>query len=159
MAMKITAEIKQDYTQTQEIDKARFQNKKEKLYAFELEGRLKEWGHWLTKSLDNGAGYPRRSITDSAMEGSRSTATYYPPDNDRAGEVHKAYLHLCVVHAIWAEALRLEYVIDKLDFEKIKNNTLVKRQSESAKKMGISRDYYKVLLKSAKSFVEGRISR
>jgi hypothetical protein len=87
------AQLIQSYTPIRPIDKARQLDPKtrEKMYAYQLEMRLQEWGVWYSKSLDNGTGYSNRSITVAALEFSRSTAPYYPSDNASAEEVHKHF--------------------------------------------------------------------
>ena len=153
-------QLTQSYTPSLLIDKARQLEPKtrEKMYAYQLEMRLQEWGIWYSKSLDNGTGYSNRSITVAALEFSRSTAPYYPFDNTQAEEVHKAFLHLKYIHADWANVLSAEYVRHKLDIEREGNKTRTKKQEARAKKLEMSLGNYKVLLRTAKSFVEARIT-
>jgi hypothetical protein len=157
---KFTATIKQIYTPLAEIDKALgLQLKREKVYAFELENRLQEWGRWLAKCLDNGMGYPNRSATDKALEGSHGSAPVYPPDNPYAEAVNIAFLDLRNKHHLWADVLESEYVHTLTQIEKESGLTRSKKMEDRAKRLQITFGNYKVMLRAAKSFIEGRISR
>lgn len=74
-----------------------------------VEPCLLHWGRWLAKSTTGGLGYPKRSITEAALEGSRSTATHYYPDNPEAEEIEKFVKLLAKDHASWADVLRKHY--------------------------------------------------
>jgi hypothetical protein len=54
--------------------------------------------------------------------------------------------------------LQAEYVRNKLEFEKEGNKTRTKKQEARAKLLEMSLGNYKVLLRTAKSFVEARIT-
>jgi hypothetical protein len=159
--MNITAQLKQYYTAPQKIDKGRELDPKtrEKMYAYELEVRLQEWGRWLATCLDNGLGFPSRNVLITALEGSAATAPHYPKDNVYAERVHASVLELSVRHKNWAEVLKIEYVRSKLDYEKTTGKTRSKNQHDHAKQLNLTYSNYLQYLRCAKNFVEGRISR
>lgn len=157
----IKTTVTQEYSPQFEIDKARkLQKKQEKLLAYELEMRLQEWGRWLAKCLDNGLGYSPRSITSAAFEGSRSTVPTYPPDNAFAESVHDAFLKLAKTHYEWACVLKSEYVRSKLELDHDMKVALSRAENMKlrAKRLGMTYGNYKVILRMAKSYIEGHIT-
>jgi hypothetical protein len=155
--MELVAHSTQQYTPLKPIDKCRIKAG-EKLYAFELELRLKQWGWWLAKQLDGGLGYNPRSITCIALEGSRSTGGHYPADDSRAEQIHEAVNVLTERHKHWAQVLKAEYVRGKLDLLVEQGKALKQKQQERAQRLDLSYSNYRVFLRSAKSFIEGRIT-
>ena len=155
--MEMSAQYNQSYTPLKPIDINRFKAG-EKIYAYELEFRLKHWGGWLAKQLDGGMGFNPRSITSIALEGSRSTGNYYPDEDIVAEQIHSAVITLSERHRNWAQVLKAEYVRGKLDLLEEQGKALKQRQQERAKRLDISYANYRVFLRSAKSFIEGRIT-
>lgn len=106
--------------------------------------RLKEWGYWKSKCEGYGLGFPTKSIIISAVEGSRSTAPIYPPDNQYAEEVNDIIIVLRERHPEWEKVIKLEYVDPGT-------------QSDKAIKLKLTRSSYLQILTSGKIWVDARL--
>jgi hypothetical protein len=107
--------------------------------------RLREWGLWWVKSLAQGLGHPSRSTLVSALEGSRSTAPFYPKDNERAEEIHQIILDM--VH-------KCPDLVSIIKFEYTENGS----QSEKMRRLKIKPFIYRKTLDRGITWVASRIT-
>lgn len=108
-----------------------------------LHARLQEWGLWINKCIESQAnGHRKKSTIVSALEGSRSTAPVYPPDNSRAEEIEAIMMQIKIRHSLYAAVLKQEYCEPGTGLEK-------------ARRVGRSRSFYYDNLKMAMAMVEG----
>jgi hypothetical protein len=110
-----------------------------------VDRRLKEWGLWFVRSVVGGLGAPSQSTLVTALQGSRSTAPFYPKDNTYAEEVNDILNSMRKRHPGWANVVSVEY-------------TSVGTQKIKAKNTGMSLTIYKNTLDSARAWVDARLS-
>lgn len=121
-----------------------YQENEKKIVMLDL--RLIQWGYWYCKCVKSqAAGYPSKSTTVTALEGSRSTCPIYPKDNRLAEDVNNIILHLGALFPDRREVIIKEYTEEGAQIEK-------------AKKMGLSRTGYRTLLELAKTWIHAKLN-
>lgn len=113
-----------------------------------VEHRLQEWANWYARSLDNGLGYPKRSVEGRLLDegGFLSKSSGYKREltHPAAEEIEVLIREMSSYNKDLAQAIRIEY---------IKYNT----QACKAKSLSVSLTQFKLYLKMAKAWLSGRL--
>ena len=109
-----------------------------------VDRRLKEWGLWYVRSLVGGLGAPSQSTLVTALQGSRSTAPFYPKDNSYAEEVNEIVNIMRNRHPEWAAVVSAEY-------------TSVGHQKDKAQQVGMTLALYRVTLNTGRAWVDAKL--
>lgn len=110
-----------------------------------VNSRLKEWGQWRCKILEDSLGYPKQSTVVTALQGSHSTGPRNLPYNPWAEEIDKIVINqMRAWHPDWAHIVIIEYTTGGLQLEKIKLS-------------GLKKSTYFSILDKARAWVEAKI--
>lgn len=105
---------------------------------FEAHIRLRDWGNWRAKFLNNGLGCPTQSTLVTALQGSRSTVPHYPPHNPLAEEIDGI---LCLLQetdrSIW-DVANYEYTEAGTQKEKIRRLAIRKFEYQDRLKAALA---------------------
>lgn len=89
-----------------------------------IDRRLREWGNWLVKSMDNGLGYSSKSSSDCINSGGRTTAPFYPRSNPYAEKIHETINGLRAIYPKLYRVIYINYILPGSRNSKLKDNDI-----------------------------------